>query len=419
MTAIGSYNSKPHESLSTSALPSNQLSGYGYDAAGNMTSNGTATYFYDAENRLIATAGNSYIYDGDGLRVEKCTEGSTPGTCASGATGTLYWRGLSSDPLTETNLAGTVQNTYVFFGGQRMARRDGAGLIHYYFSDHLGSHGVVENATGTTCEQDIDYYPYGGVENDYCPNVAQNYKFTGKERDTESGLDMFGARYYGSSLGRFMTPDWAAKPTAVPYAHYGNPQSLNLYSYVQNNPTTVGDPDGHCPSDNPNCNNVKVETQNTDAKIVKNATIEGEPGKRTGVEASATYKITENGKALANTTVQESNESKTTIDGKTLNIPSNHGPGATDDHGNVKDDLSLTAPAQPGVHDNNLVQGMSTSSFVSTDKQVMTFTTPEGATCSATSERVVTNVGTDGKPSGNYTVTAPTPVVKTVQPPNQ
>jgi RHS repeat-associated protein len=40
-------------------------------------------------------------------------------------------------------------------------------------------------------------------------------KFTGKERDTESGLDMFGARYYGSSLGRFMTPDWAAKATAV------------------------------------------------------------------------------------------------------------------------------------------------------------------------------------------------------------
>jgi RHS repeat-associated protein len=70
-------------------------------------------------------------------------------------------------------------------------------------------------------------------------------KFTGKERDTESGLDEFGARYYGSSLGRFMTPDWAAKPTSVPYAHFGNPQSLNLYSYVQNNPTTVGDPDGH------------------------------------------------------------------------------------------------------------------------------------------------------------------------------
>ena len=42
-----------------------------------------------------------------------------------------------------------------------------------------------------------------------------------------------------------MTPDWAAKPTNVPYANFGNPQSLNLYSYVQNNPITFGDPDGH------------------------------------------------------------------------------------------------------------------------------------------------------------------------------
>jgi len=70
---------------------------------------------------------------------------------------------------------------------------------------------------------------------------------TGKERDSESGLDEFGARYYGSGLGRFMTPDWATTPIDVPYANFGNPQSLNLYSYVKNNPTTVGDPDGHCP----------------------------------------------------------------------------------------------------------------------------------------------------------------------------
>ena len=69
---------------------------------------------------------------------------------------------------------------------------------------------------------------------------------TGKERDSESGLDMFGARYYASSLGRFMTPDWEAKPTDVPYASFGNAQSLNLYSYVQNNPPTMSDPDGHC-----------------------------------------------------------------------------------------------------------------------------------------------------------------------------
>ena len=105
-----------HEGLSTSAGTNNQLSGFGYDAAGNMTSNGSASYVYDAENRLIATGGNSYIYDGDGQRVEKCTEGA-PGACASGATGTLYWRGTASDALSETDLSGNVQNIYVFFDG--------------------------------------------------------------------------------------------------------------------------------------------------------------------------------------------------------------------------------------------------------------------------------------------------------------
>jgi RHS repeat-associated protein len=72
---------------------------------------------------------------------------------------------------------------------------------------------------------------------------------TGKERDSESNLDNFGARYYASTTGRFMSPDWALKPISVPYANFGDPQSLNLYSYVNNNPTTTRDPDGHCLED--------------------------------------------------------------------------------------------------------------------------------------------------------------------------
>src|SRR5438552_12540010 len=72
-------------------------------------------------------------------------------------------------------------------------------------------------------------------------------KFTGKERDSESGLDNFGARYDSSTLGRFMTPDWAARPTTVPYAVFGDPQSLNLYGYVRNDPVSRADLDGHCP----------------------------------------------------------------------------------------------------------------------------------------------------------------------------
>jgi len=70
--------------------------------------------------------------------------------------------------------------------------------------------------------------------------------FTGKERDTESGNDYFGARYYSSAMGRFMSPDWSAKAEPVPYAKLDNPQSLNLYGYVGNNPMIRVDADGHC-----------------------------------------------------------------------------------------------------------------------------------------------------------------------------
>jgi RHS repeat-associated protein len=73
---------------------------------------------------------------------------------------------------------------------------------------------------------------------------------TGKERDAESGNDYFGARYYASTMGRWMSPDWSAKSSPVPYATFGDPQSLNLYQYVRNNPLTNRDADGHdCPPD--------------------------------------------------------------------------------------------------------------------------------------------------------------------------
>jgi RHS repeat-associated protein len=65
---------------------------------------------------------------------------------------------------------------------------------------------------------------------------------TGKERDAESGNDYFEARYYSSNLGRFMSPDWSAKEEPIPYAKMDDPQSLNLYSYVRDNPTTGFDP---------------------------------------------------------------------------------------------------------------------------------------------------------------------------------
>jgi RHS repeat-associated protein len=76
-------------------------------------------------------------------------------------------------------------------------------------------------------------------------SISECYKFTGKERDSESGLDNFGARYDSSQYGRFMTPDWSAKIEPVPYSKLDDPQSLNLYSYVLNNPLSNVDTDGH------------------------------------------------------------------------------------------------------------------------------------------------------------------------------
>jgi len=70
---------------------------------------------------------------------------------------------------------------------------------------------------------------------------------TGKERDAESGNYYFDARYYSSAMGLFMSPDWSAQEQPVPYATLDNPQTLNLYSYMRNNPLGGTDPDGHSP----------------------------------------------------------------------------------------------------------------------------------------------------------------------------
>ena len=210
-----------YEPLSVTALSSNRLSGFGYDAAGNMTSNGSATYTYDAENRLTATAGVTYTYDGDGNRVKK-------------SNGTLYW---GAGPLAESGLTATATSwkEYVFFNGKRAARRDASNSsVHYYFADHLGSTSIITNSMGTTLEEDLDYYPYGGVAGG---TASDHYLFTGKERDSESGLDDFGARYDASSLGRFMSPD-------VGRPELGDPQTWNRYAYVTNNPLFYIDPNG-------------------------------------------------------------------------------------------------------------------------------------------------------------------------------
>ena len=93
-------------------------------------------------------------------------------------------------------------------------------------------------------KSESDYYPWGG-ELQFVNNDSNHYKFTGKERDSESGLDYFGARSYSNGLGRFISADWSATPAPVPFADLFEPQSLNLYSYVAGNPASKADADGH------------------------------------------------------------------------------------------------------------------------------------------------------------------------------
>jgi RHS repeat-associated protein len=114
----------------------------------------------------------------------------------------------------------------------------------YFHGDQIGSARLMSAGHGYPVWQGT-FTPFG---QEVSAEITTNhYKFNGKERGEagEGGLDYFGARYYSSVLGRWMTPDWSDAPSAVPYATYSNPQSLNLYGFVTDDPLSHTDLDGH------------------------------------------------------------------------------------------------------------------------------------------------------------------------------
>lgn len=106
--------------------------------------------------------------------------------------------------------------------------------------------------------------------------VLFGYKFTGKERDGESGLDNFGARYNASSMGRFMTPD----PIFMTKHRLIDPQQWNLYAYVRNNPLNLTDPtdlwEKGCGKDTATCHKDYVGTWDKDHKNFTPTTIQSD-----------------------------------------------------------------------------------------------------------------------------------------------
>ena len=228
--ASTSYNSCTQENLSVVANTQNRITSNGYDSAGNMTANGASSYVYNAENQLTSAAGVTYEYDGDDKRLSK-------------SNGKIYWYGGGGNAITETDSSGNALDEYILFGGKRIARRDSSGNIVYYVGDQLGSSRVVTNSSGMILD-DSDFYPFGG-ERIITASSGNTYKFTGKERDSESNLDNFGARYGASTMGRFMSPD----PTRIMKQKFTDPQQWNMYAYVRNNPLRLVDDNGKWPTD--------------------------------------------------------------------------------------------------------------------------------------------------------------------------
>jgi RHS repeat-associated protein len=227
---------------------------------------------YDAEGQVCAVqsvrygAGTviQYVYDAEGARIGKGTLSSAPAayaTCAppsaSGSTltssaslalTTRYLVDLGGEQVTEMSESGgeSWQHSNLWVVSRLTATYDRNGL-HYELADPLGTKREQVNIAGHV-ENQWTSLPFGNDLNNppgYSTPDATEHHFTGKERDTESGNDYFGARYYASTMGRWLSPDWSAKYEPVPYAKLDNPQTLNLYAYVLNNPLTHFDPDGH------------------------------------------------------------------------------------------------------------------------------------------------------------------------------
>jgi RHS repeat-associated protein len=263
VTYAGSQ-SQPSPYLTFSA--GNNRIDYGvYDNAGNLLYDLTNNYLYDAENRLCAVQQTStgrdmfgYVYGANGNRLGKGR--LTSFTCDLTKNGLLtangialttgYDSGLEGEQLEVTDGSFNMQQYNVLWEGRLLGTFAGTTADqsnwHFALNDWLGTKRVTTKSDGTKWTS-IFSGPFGDYQSQTGPGSDPSaHHFTSRERDIESNLDYFPARYYNSNGGRFMSPDWSSTPQAVPYANLADPQSLNLYSYARNNPLVRIDKDGHC-----------------------------------------------------------------------------------------------------------------------------------------------------------------------------
>ena len=192
---------------------------------------GLTTLTYDERNLplTVATGGvtTSYRYSDGGQRYWKKTGTNAGEYYALDGAVTV---GVFSD-------AGALKHWNILAGGAVVGRSE-SGAKRYYHRDHLGTTRVVVDASGIVKEA-RDYYPFGLAMpgRTTLTGTGAREGFTGKERDAETGLDYFGARYYMAVLGRWGNVD----PLAEKYAGW------SPYNYVMGNPLALVDPDGMAP----------------------------------------------------------------------------------------------------------------------------------------------------------------------------
>ncbi len=245
-TQTATKGSAPQTSF-TFTTTTNRIDGYCYDAAGNILvrgpcpTGGIHQNAYDGEGKLVSSESGTvtYTYDGDGKRIAKSS---------GGAVTNVYFYDVNGNRVVDTNGALNVQRTEIFAGGRHLATYSPGFGTNYNHVNWLGTETARTDINGNICET-LTGLPFGdGHAVSGACSSSPDY-FTGKERDSESGNDYFGARYESSSMGRFMSPD-------IGSLHPDNPQSLNRYAYALNNPLRWIDPDGMNPIDSQLLNHV-------------------------------------------------------------------------------------------------------------------------------------------------------------------
>jgi RHS repeat-associated protein len=213
--------------VSQSYNAADEVVGYTYDAAGNLTDDGTHTYGYDAFDRLIQRDSTTYTLDADGVLVGEMTGGST----------ISYTQDLASplSQILQTVQGGTV--TDHLYGLDRLASET-SGTRTWYSSDALGSLRQTLNASGSVLGS-INYDPWGQVES----GITPGFGFTGEMQDS-LGMVYLRARWYNPQQGTFTARD--------PFEGFAEqPYSLHPYQYGLSDPVLMTDPTGRAAAVDP------------------------------------------------------------------------------------------------------------------------------------------------------------------------